>query len=198
LSDSPANVGSILTALVGERLAAELDRVIAVGGGGSEPEGILTASGLSSVSATNAGTGPPTLDDYLSLMFTVGKQYRNRAMGPVFISNDTTYQRKTAIRVDPHSLSTTVNQLPVFGPTWNDYQTMQWPHKVQNDFTNRQIVFGAMSKYRMYRRLGLEMRWEMTGKTLALANTALLVVRARFGGRIVDTNAFAKITNAQT
>jgi hypothetical protein len=198
LSDSPANVGATLTSLVGERLAAELDKVIAVGNGSTQPEGIFTASGLATVASTAGGAGPPSMDDYLTLMFSVGKQYRNRGMGPVFLSNDRTYQRRTAIRVDPHSLATTVNQLPVFGPTWNDYQTMQWPHKIQNDLTNRQIAYGALSKYRMYRRLGLEVRWETAGNYLATKNLALLVVRARFGGKVVDANAFAKIVDAQT
>ena len=37
LADSPVNIGATLTALIGDRLSNELDRVIAVGAGGVEP-----------------------------------------------------------------------------------------------------------------------------------------------------------------
>ena len=56
---------------------------------------------------------------------------------------------------------------------------------------NNVAAFGCLAKYRMYRRLGMSIQFETGGKTLALSNTALLIMRARFGGRVVDANAFA-------
>lgn len=196
LSDSPAAVGETLVQLLGERLQNELDKVIANGNGTTQPEGIFVKSGISTVSSDNGNAGPPTLNDYETLMFTVGKQYRNRAMNPVFISNDTTYQRRTGIKVDTATPST--DQRPVFGMTHNDYESMGWPHKIENNLANTRIAYGALRKYRMYRRLGLTVEWHTQGATLARRNLALLIVRARFGGKVMDANAFAKIVDAQS
>ncbi len=92
LSDSPAAVGETLTGLLGERLQAELDRVIALGNGTVEPEGILTAAGVSTVNSDNGAAGPVTLNDFETLLFTVGKQYRRAAFRPMWLSNDTSYR----------------------------------------------------------------------------------------------------------
>jgi HK97 family phage major capsid protein len=196
LSDSPAMVGETLVTLLGERLQNELDKVVANGNGTTQPQGIFTASGISTVPSDNGNPGPPTLNDYETLMFTVGKQYRNRAMNPVFISNDTTYQRRTGIKIDAATPST--DQRPVFGMTHNDYETLGWPHKIENNLANTRLAYGALRKYRMYRRLGFTVEWHQGGATLARKNLALLIVRGRFGGKVVDANAFAKITDAQS
>src|SRR5690606_34534311 len=79
LSDSPIAVGETLTGLVGERLMNELDKVIANGNGSTQPEGLFQASGVSTISPDNTSSGPPTLDDYLDLLFGVAKQYRKAA-----------------------------------------------------------------------------------------------------------------------
>ncbi|MEX1095344.1 MAG: phage major capsid protein [Planctomycetales bacterium] len=201
LSDSPVEVGTILTGLIGERLQAELDKVISVGDGGTQPAGIFTSAGLTSVSAANGATGPPTLADYLSLLFSLPKQYRNANMRPMFVSNDVTYQRSREIRVDANSPS--VDQRPVMTDTsvkggFSSYETAGLPHKVQTDIGNRSCAIVAMSRYRMYRRQGLEIRWEQGGKDLARRNMMLLVFRARYGGRLMDTNAAAKWTDGQS
>jgi HK97 family phage major capsid protein len=130
-------------------------------------------------------------------MFAVGKQYRSKSLNCAFITNDVTYRRSRGIQVDPNA--STVNQTPVFGlSAVNSYMTMEWPHKIQTDIANTKGAFGALSKYRLYRRQGFEIRWEMGGKELAQKNLALLIVRGRFGGRVVDANAFAKWTNGQS
>jgi HK97 family phage major capsid protein/HK97 family phage prohead protease len=204
LADSPADVGRTLTENVGQKLAAELDRVTASGSGTTEPTGIFTASGLNTFNADNTTTGPPTVNDYMSMMFGIQKQYRNQAMRPCFISNDVAYQRSRQIRVDPHPLTgggtTTINQLPVMSPL-NDvgnYSTLAWPHRISQSLANGKIGFGAMARYRMYRRLGFELRWVTEGAGLARANEAMLVVRGRFGGQPVDGNAFCICTDAQS
>lgn len=198
LSDSPVAVGETLTALIGERLMSQLDYVIGSGNGTTQPEGIFVASGVGTVTPDNTTTGPPTLDDYLDLMFAVGKQYRKPAFRPMYISNDTTYQRSRAIKVDPASPST--DQRPVLAPLSDvsSYRTLGWDHKIQNDLANGRAAFVCMAKYRMYRRLGLEIRWVDGGTTLARRNMMLLTYRARFGGRLMDSSAAAKWTNGQS
>ena len=187
LSDTPLNVGEEITRLIGERLAAELDRVVANGNGTIEPQGIFQASGLATSPTENGNGGPPTLSDYIAAYFALPKQYRTAQHKVAFVSNDTTYARARSIRVDPHTLADSVNQQLVMG--WPDvarvgeYSTIGVPHKIQNDLDNTVLAIGAMDKYRMYRRLGSEIRFEQAGYTLALANSILIVFRARFGGR---------------
>jgi HK97 family phage major capsid protein len=198
LSDAAVDVGAILTANIGQAVQADLDKKIANGNGTSEPEGIFTASGISTVTPDNTTTGPPTLADYLDLLFGIDKQYRNRGFRPTFISNDTSFQRSRAINVD--TATPTTDQRPVMAPLTqvNDYTTLGWPHAIQNDIANGRAAFGALAKYRLYRRAGLEIRFVDGGKELARKNLVLLVARARFAGRVMDTDAFVKWTAGQS
>ena len=197
LADSPVAVGETLTGLVGDRLRNELDRVIALGNGGTEPEGLFVAGGVGVMVTANGIGGPPTVGDYITLLFSLAKQYRNRNLQVVFVSNDTTYQRSRQIRIDTGVAST--DQRPALSPLVkiNDYDTLGWGHKIQNGIGNSLGAIAAMKKYRMYRRLGLEIRFEQGGRTLARANEVLMVYRARFGGRLMDGNAMAKWTTGQ-
>jgi HK97 family phage major capsid protein len=201
LSDAGVNVGQALTANVGQRLQAELDKMIVLGNGTTQPEGITVATGLGSLSTDNGAAGPPTFADYGTAAFSIGKQYRVQAFRPRFISNDTTYVRSRNIKIDPTNPS--VDQRPVLQPNtanqgFQDYFTVGWPHSIQNDLPNGTLVFGALSKYRLYRRLGMEVQWVQGGETLARKNLVLLVVRARYAGRVMDANAFAKWTDGQS
>ena len=196
LSDSPVLVGAQLVEAIAQRMASELDLVIATGDGSTQPEGIFNASGVTTVNSDNAAAGPATLNDYETLMFSIGKQFRNSAMRPAFVSNDTSYQRRTSIKIDTAAVPT--DQRPVFGMTHNDYSTLGWPHRIQNDVGNRSVAFGALSKYRLYRRQGVSVEWFREGEQLARKNTTLLVVRARYGGKVMDTSAFAKWTDGQS
>ena len=198
LSDSGANVGQILTANIGQRMAAELDGVIASGNGTTQPEGIFTAAGITTINSDNGAGGPPTLNDYISLLFSIGKQYRNQTFAPTFLTNDTSFQRSRSIAID--TAAPTTDQRPALAPLTaiNTYSTLGWPHAVQNDLSNRNCAFGALRKYRLYRRLGMEVQWVQGGKELARNNLVLLVVRARYAGRVMDGNAFAKWEDGQS
>lgn len=199
LADAAADVGRVLTENIGQALMAELDRIVPNGNGTTEPGGIFGASGTNAVNSENNTAGPPTLADYETLLFAVGKQYRNPSMRCAFISNDTTYRRSRGIRVDPHAIGTTVNQTPVLGlDAINAYSTIGWAHRIQNDIPNGSAAFGALAKYRMFRRQGMQLEWVTTGQELARKNLALLIVRARFGGQVVDGDAFSVMADAQS
>lgn len=178
MADSPADVWRVLTENVGMRLSAELDRVIASGNGSTEPEGVFVASGTTSANSDNGSSGPPTLSDYEQLLFSVAKQYRSASMRCRFVSNDTSYQRRSGLKVDPASTSTDERRL--LGMAHNDYSTLGWPHSIQNDVANTKIGFVAMGKYRRYRRLGATIEWVTSGASSSRRNMALLIVRARF------------------
>jgi HK97 family phage major capsid protein/HK97 family phage prohead protease len=206
LADTPADLGRSITENVGMRLGNELDKVIAIGNGTSQPLGIFNASGTNSFNADNTTSGPPTINDYRSMMFAVAKQYRVASFRPAFISNDVSYQRSRAIQVAQSTAfyngatPTSVNQLPALSPL-NDlqnYVTLGTPHRINQSISNGDIAYGALAKYRMYRRQGFEIRWITEGVELARRNTVMLVVRGRFGAQVVDPNAFCLCTDAQS
>jgi len=198
LSDAAVNVGAILTANIGQRMQAELDKVIATGDGTTQPEGLTQASGLSSINADNGAAGPPTLNDYITLLFSIGKQYRAKRFNPTFVSNDTSFQRSRAIKIDTAATSTDQRPAPAPLVQSNQYETLGWPHAIQNDIGNQTCFFGALTKYRLYRRVGMEIRFVDGGKELARKNLVLLVARARYAGRVMDASAFAKWVDGQS
>jgi HK97 family phage major capsid protein len=205
LADSPADVGRVITENIGMRLGNELDKIVAVGNGSTQPTGIFVASGTDSVNAANTTSGPPVLSDYSALLFGIGKQYRNAAGRCCFISNDVSYQRSRNLQVAQATAFYTgatpsvVNQLPLMGiDSFNAYSGLGWPWRISPSCANGEIAFGAMAKYRMYRRLGFEIRWITEGLELARRNEVALIVRGRFGGQPIDTNAFAVQTDGQS
>lgn len=190
LSDSPVNVGALATQLIGERFANELDKVIADGDGTTQPQGIRQASGTTSVSFGGAAA---TVDKYMQLLFGVGKAYRAPAGNNfAFVGNETSYQRARSI-----ATGVTGDTRLVFGMDPESYSVLQRPYKIAPVLTNSEILAGAMNKYRLYRRLGLSVEWHTSGRELARRNMALLAVRGRFGGRVMDPSAFAVVTNAE-
>jgi len=191
LSDSPVNVGAILTANIGQRLAAELDDVIVNGNGTTQPEGLFVATGITTVSKSGGGGTSWLVDDCENLMFSVSKQYRAAMYNPVFLSNDTTYGRVRGIPVG------TTDARRVCGMSEGDYTVFDWPHKIENNLANARMMFACLKRYKMYRRQGMSVEWSTQGRTLMLANEALLVCRGRFGGRVVDPSAFAKIIDGK-
>lgn len=192
MADAAVDVGQALVENIGQRFSSDLDDQIASGAGTSQPEGIFTASGVTDVGNPAGGAGAaPTVGDYETLLFGVDKQYRRAAFNPCFIANDTSYQRSRAIAVSG------TDQRRVFGMDEESYSLLGRPYRIQNDIANARQAFGCLKKYRMYRRQAQSVQWTSEGKTLAQANLALLVVRGRYGGKIVDVNAFCKQTNAQ-
>lgn len=104
------------------------------------------------------------------------------------MSNDTSYKRTGAIR------TAATYQTQAHGYNIGSYNVFDLPWKVQNDIGNATAFCGDLKKYRMYRRVGLATEFTTEGRTLRLSNLALLTVRAPFGGKVVDANAFAKGT----
>lgn len=195
--DSPVAIGSIIMGQLGEVFLQEMDRVIVEGNGTTEPQGLLNASGTATVSADNTGSGPPTLDDYFSLIQSVGKQYRRSDLNPMFVSNDTSYWRSRNIKVDPATPST--DQRPVFGlESANSYVTCDFKHAINNSLTNRQIAFFIAKRYWMWRRSGLEFSLTDEGESLKRRNMVLLIARARFAGQLVAGDSAAIMTDAQS
>lgn len=191
--DSPTNVGGIIMEKYGEKAQEWLDEQIAVGDGTTEPEGIFTASGTTSVASDFGPGGPATVGDYEGLMFGVPKQYRAaKGSRNVFVGNETSYRRARAIPVGP------ADERRVFGMTHADFMLLDTPYKIQASITNSQIAYANLGYYRMYRRLGFNVRMENTGNYLALRNLRLIVCRMRYGGKLELGAAAAVTSDAQS
>lgn len=190
--DAPNDIGSLVIQQYGLKSMEWLDRVIAVGDGTNEPTGITVASGITSIASDSGVSGPPTISDYEGLMFGVTKKFRSEpGATPVFIGNETSYRRSRGIPVGP------TDERRVFGMTHSDYELFGQPYKIQDDIANTKIAYGNMKRYRMYRRLGLNIRTETAGNYLALRNLRLFVLRMRFGGQPELGGAFSIMTDSQ-
>lgn len=198
LADSPLSVGGIVVNNYGQRFGQSMDNVIATGNGTNQPEGIFTASGLTTVTPAGGAGTAPQVGDYEGLMFAVGKEYLQEAGMPpnsraVFLGTQTSYSRIRGIPVDSSN-----DARRIFGQdNQMDYRLMQFRFAINGSLTNAQQAFVCLNRYRMYRRQGLEVRFVTQDWGLARANKQGLIVRARFGGALELAGAAAKITAAQ-
>jgi HK97 family phage major capsid protein len=192
LADDVHNVGDALMGALGERFKADMDKQLALGDGVTQPQGIFNAAGALTAASVNGATGPVTIADAEALIFAMGKQYRQAGIAPSFVGNDVTYRRFRTIK------TATGWNTYAGGQDLGDYRVLGYPWRVQNDVPNTKAAFVGLAKYRLYRRAGFEGGWTSAGKTLRLANTSLLTMRGRFGGRVMDSNACVLMTNLQT
>lgn len=186
LSDTPIDFGAHITTQYGERLLEDLDDVIAVGNGTTQPEGIINKSGTTSV---NFGAAT-SIGNYESLRFGVSKaEHKSNLMSSaVFCGTETSYQRARAIPVgasDARRLG---------GMDYSSYQWMERPYKINESLSNQQIFYAILGRYRMYRRRGLTMRTSTEGDTLIRNNEMLIVATARYGGQL-ERGACAAVTS---
>lgn len=201
-ADTPVAIGSLVVEQYSERLKSELDRVIAVGDGVTQPLGLTNASGMTAVNSDMGAGGPPTVSDYEALLFAVPLQYRLMDLNPAYVMNDVTYSRASGIKVGPTDQRRVFGQQAptvAVGGTGNGpaYSLFGQPVRISPSFPNNKIIFGGLRKYRLYQRLGAEFVVERGGRTLTLSNKTLIGVRARFGGRVVDGAAFSSMSDAQ-
>lgn len=194
LSDSPIDIASAVATSYQEQQLKWLDDQIADGDGTTEPEGIMQASGTTTVNATNGAGGGWTVGDIEALLFGVSKAYKGGTdpsrIG--FASNNTTYRRVRGIAVG------TTDARRVFGMTHEDYIVFSRFWGINESFGNREIVFGNWFRYRMYRRAGISVRSTQEGFTAVRSNTMLLTARSRWGGQLEDGAAFAVCADGQS
>lgn len=185
MSDTPIDFGTHITQQYGERLLEDLDDVIAVGNGTTQPEGVMNKSGTTSVSFG----GSTSLGNYESLRFGVAKsEHRgNLTNSAVFCGTETSYQRARAIPVG----SSDARRLG--GMDYSSYRWMERQYAINESLSNQQIFYAILGRYRMYRRRGLTMRTTREGDTLVRRNEMLITAMARFGGQL-ERGAVAAVT----
>jgi HK97 family phage major capsid protein len=191
--DSPANIGAMVVARYGEAALQWLDMVVALGDGTTQPKGIFNTSGTTAVASASGAAGPLTIGDLEGLMFGVNKAYRTSKGGRnVYIGNEVSYRRFRGIPTG------TAFNTRAFGMDYGDYMALGFPYKIHPSIPNNKIAFVNMAWYRMYRRLGTQVKVERGGKELSLKNLTLIVVRMRYGGQLTSGGAAAIMTDAAT
>ena len=197
-SDTPIDFGGLITKQLGDALKVSLDKVIAVGqtSNSTEPLGIFNTPGMTQVSAVLAGslTGSAyhmITGDMEKLYFGLNKAMRaSNPSSVVFLANDTQYRHVRAIPT-----AATWNTR-AYGMDYDGYNVGGKSFKVQNDIADGTIGCVNLSFYRMYRRLGLQVRNVVEGLTLARTNTRALIFRARFGGQLTLGSACCYMDDA--
>lgn len=187
LRDSLVNIGQIVSQNIGERHAQEMDKVIADGDGTTQPQGIMRASGVTDITVETPTTGPVTINDLLDLYFGVGKQYRRPEWNPRFVMTDTRYKSHRAL-----ATGVTGDDRLLHGMSVSDYMLLEQPVSIEQEgLAVDQGFFGALRKYRLWRRQGVMFRQTNEGDTLVRSDRTLIYMRARYAGKVVDANAFA-------
>ena len=185
LSDTPIDFGQHITTQYGERLMEDLDDVIAVGNGTTQPEGIINKATATSV----AWGGATSIGNYESLRFGVAKPEHgsNVKSSAIFCGTETSYQRARALNVG------TNDARRLFGYSYDSYSLMERPYKINESLSNAQVFYAILARYRMYRRKGLAIRTTTEGDTLVRRNEMMIVAMARYGGQL-ERGACAAIT----
>jgi len=193
--DSPVNIAAIITQKLGEKYQEWLDNQIANGDGTTEPQGLVNAtSGMTDIGNPAGGANAaPQVVDFEKLYFGVTLPYRTPLNRCRFVMNDTSYQRAVSIA------EASGWQTRAFGMRWSSYELADGSAvAIQNDMANTVAFFCNLSRYRMYRRLGMNVRVETAGDTLARANLTEIITRARWGGKLTSGSAAAYSDNWQT
>lgn len=190
--DSPVDVGGQLVERYGLVALQYLDRVIAYGNGTNEPLGLYQTVGAITANSDNGAAGPMTISDLSQLMYGLGKEYRTEPKAfQAYVMSDLMYRNIRDIQVGP------MDERRPLGIDYQNYEVLGVPCKVQNNIPAGRIAFANLNRYRLYRRLGLQVRIETAGRTLALSNTKIIVVRQRFGGQMETGNAICLMTDGQ-
>lgn len=177
-SDTPVNFGKVFTQDYGVKLKEWLDTQIAIGDGTTEPLGIFTASGTTTVSHAGGTSAAFTINDFEKLMWGLSKVMRQSMGGKcVFVTKDSMYRRARAIPVGTEDVRRAL------GMDHEAYTIMERSVRINESISEGSIAYWNPAYYRMFRRLGSRIEVVTGGQTLALKNTRLIVFRARYGGQ---------------
>jgi HK97 family phage major capsid protein len=196
-ADSPVGIGDMVTQRFGEAFLKAMDNVIVTGNGINQPFGIANTP-AAPTALTLAGSpfaGQMNLTDYEALYLGIGKQYLEDARSTnsfAFISTQSNYRKAKGM---PVSAS---DQRRVFGTDgYGNWTLADMRYAINESFSDNSTVIGAcLNRYRLYRRQGYEVRIVTEGAELAKRNTRLIIVRARYGGRMELAGAMARVTSA--
>ncbi len=181
VADSNPAIVDHVTQLFSEAMAAERDKMITKGTGSSQPEGLVSATGISAVSGCSGALSYPKL---VRLKFGLVRKYQKNAR---FILNSTTLQWV-------HEL-TDSNGRPVFTDaiTRDDYpRILGKEYSVQDDIDEGLIVYGDLSQYYWFDRQQMLIETTTTGGDTFKKHQLAIKVVERCDGKTALGEAFKK------
>ena len=184
VSDANPNIVEIITSLFSEAVAAERDKMIAIGSGSgsSQPEGIYSAAGLDSV----AVDGSLTYAKLVELKFALQRKYHRNSR---WLLNSTNLQRITSI--------TDNDGLPIFRDALVAGETpriLGKEYAIQDDFADGVIFFGDLSQYLWFDRENMVIESTTTGGDTFRKHQVAIKVVERCDGKLALAEAFVKAT----
>ena len=182
VSDANPNIVETITTLFSEAVAAERDKMIAIGNGSNQPEGIYSASGLTSV----AVGGSLTYAKLVELKFALKRKCHRNAR---WMLNSTNLQRITSITDD--------NGLPIFRDALVAGETpriLGRPYSIQDDLPNAFIFFGDLSQYLWFDREQMVVESTTTGGNTFKQHQVAVKMVERCDGKLALAEAFVKAT----
>ena len=191
--DSAPQFGALVMAQMGDSFKNKIDFWIANGDGTTQPQGLGSASGGTTVAATSTSHAVMVYNDALNLQFGMTKPFRNAFGGGAtrMIMNDSQYKRLMQIVT-----GVTGDTRPIFGMHVKDYLIGDYGVSIENNIINGTMYLCNLRGYRLYQRKGITFDLVTDGRTLTLSQTKLLFARARFGGKISLGGYYAKMINA--
>lgn len=176
------DVVSMIIGLFSEAVADEEERVIWVGDGTTQPQGINTAT-----VASVGGTGN-AYNDLVNLYFLLPRKYQVNA---AFFANNSTAKNFALVK------DTTGR--PIFSPSVNDAPTstlLGKPLVISEWVPDRVVYFGDLKKgYFLGDRKRITAKVSQDTETAFTKDQTAIRVVARIGGRLVLPAAVRKVTN---
>ena len=183
MSDANPNIVQTITGLFSEAVAAERDKVIAIGNASnSQPEGIYSASGLSSV----AVSGSLTYAKLVELKYALARKYQR---GARWVMNSTNLQRITALTDD--NGQPIVRDALVAGET---PRILGKPFSIQDDLPSTHLLFGDLTQYLWFDREQLVIESTTSGGDTFKKHQVAIKVVERCDGKLALAEAFVKAT----
>ncbi len=179
VSDSNPGIVDVITGLFTEAIAAERDKVIAIGNSSnSQPEGIYSASGLSSV----AVSGSITYAKLVQLKYELKRKYQRNAR---WVLNSTNLQRITAL-VDTYGQpiirdALVVGESPII---------LGKPFSVQDDLPSTHILYGDLTQYFWFDRESMVIETTTQGGDTFSKHQFGIKIIERLDGKLSLAEAF--------
>jgi len=178
---NPAIVETI-TDLFAEAVAAERDKMIAVGDGSTQPEGLYSAAGLDAL----AIGGALTYAKLVELKYSLQRRYHRSAR---WVMSSTNLQRITAL-TDDNGQPITRDAL-VAGET---PRILGKPFSIQDDLPDSVVFFGDLSQYLWFDRQRMVIESTTTGGDTFKKHQVAVKVVERCDGKLGLAEAFVKAT----
>jgi len=182
VNDSNPNIVNVLSELFMEAVAAERDKMIAIGDGSTQPEGIYSASGLESL----AVDGSIAYDKLVQIKYKLAGKYQRNAR---WIMSSTNMQRIISL-TDNNGQPLISNAILVGGvPT-----ILGKPYSIQDDLPDHTIFYGDLSRYYWFDRERMGIESTSVGGDAFLKHQVWIKVWERCDGKVSFTEGFVKGT----